>query len=207
MNNLPLPGDPLVHTFGSVVNPVSLDKDTSLIDAPVSGREIMPRFTKFQPRRELAKDKTPEKDDKQQVAIAAVVGLRLMGLSYIDIAGMFNVTLDDINQLINSPSAQFTFEHMYRAMINTNADNVQGRIASYAHKAIDTVIELMENNETRDDVRLKASQDILDRSGANAEQFFAETNNIGTQEDELRIVMMDEEADSSKSITVTLKRK
>lgn len=204
--DLPAPGDPLVHSFGSITMPTRVENDTALTDARTETREIIPRFSKYQPVREIHVDKNPEKDTRQQVAIAAVIGLRLMGLSIIDIAGMFNVHSDEITKICNSSPAQGSFERMYKAMINSNADNVQGRIASYAHKAIDTIIGLMDGEKVPDIVKLKAGQDILDRSGANAEQFFAAKDDNSGLGDELRIVMMDEEGEHEK-ISVTLKRK
>jgi hypothetical protein len=64
---------------------------------------------------------------------------------------------------------------------------------------------MINDEDTRDDVRLKAAQDILDRSGAHPDQFFGETSKSQQNDDELRIVIMDEESKKER-VTVELKR-
>jgi len=205
MVELAKPGDPLAVGTKGFVAPISLETDTELVEITRS-REILPNFLNFVPTKEISIDQLPEKDQKEQLAIAAMVSARLMGLSEVDIADMFGVSLAEITKLSKKPATQLTFERMFLALINTNADNIQGRIASYANTAVTTVVELMEDAETRSDVRLKAAQDILDRSGANPEQFFAQNQAAGRQEDELIITMM-EEGQEKEKVRVEIKRK
>lgn len=197
------PGDPFINGLRGEVQPKDLDTG---LNAPQTSRDLLPRFLKFVPVREMALSETPEKDLKDQAVIAAVVGLRLMGLGLHDIAEVLDTKVVMLEELLQKPSTQASFEAMFMALINNNADNLQARIASHAGRALDTVVELMDDEEVRADVRLKAAQDIMDRSGANAEQFFGQKRNDLTQEDELKITYMNESGNAEK-VSVTLKRK
>lgn len=202
MVNLALPGDPYVTGFGHVV----VAKDEELEQFAGRSREVLPSLLRFTPVKMRKKDDCPEKDVKTQAGLNAVIAFRIMGFDVIDIAEFFECTIAEINEMLMRPAAQRTFEMMFVNFINHNADNLQGRISSYAHKAVDTVIELMNGDKTRDDVKLKAAQDILDRSGANAEQFFNAENKGSRAEDELQITFMSE-TDEREKINVTIRRK
>lgn len=205
MPELARPGDPLIHGIGRTFDPIRTEDDTPNIQMEEK-RSVLPRFEKFVPVKERTVEDMPERDTKEQMAMIALIGARLLGLDMYAIADMFGVDIDTVTSLVTKPATQATFERMFVALINHNADNIQGRIASYANKAVTTVVDLMEDTETRSDVRLKAAQDILDRSGANAEQFFAAGQDSGAHDDELKIVVMDESGESEK-VRVEIKRK
>jgi hypothetical protein len=132
--------------------------------------------------------------------------MRLMGMTPLDISYVLNTSLENIQKIVRSPAAQTSFEKLYKNIINTNSDVVQGRIASHMNNAVDVVVSLMENIDTRDDVRLKAAQDVLDRGGTNPEHFFANDDGQGQSDDELKIVIMDEETGENR-VSVEINRK
>ena len=202
MANLALPGDPYVDGFGNVI----IQKGEELEQFAGRTREVLPSLQRFKPVRLRKRDDCPEKDHKTQAGLNAIIAFRVMGFEIVDIAEFFEATIAEIEEMLARPAAQRTFEMMFVNFINHNADNLQGRISSYAHRAVDTVIALMEDVEVRDDVRLKASQDILDRSGANAEQFFAASDQGSRAEDELQITFMSE-GDAKDKIEVKIKRR
>lgn len=197
-------GDPFVAPSGQLIEQ-SFDTREAYVDT-VETRKILPNFSGIYVRQKLSLDHLPEPDAEQQVVVTAVIGLKLMGLSDVDITEILNTSLDNIQRIIKSPAAQATFERMYQNLISANATTVQGRIAAYADKAADTVFEMMTDTETRHDVRLKAAQDVLDRSGTHPDQFFTETTQTGGNDsDELRIVIMDD-AGEKERVKVDIKK-
>lgn len=202
MTNLPLPGDPLV-TINGTVKPL---EGNELEQTSYTDREVLPRITQFNPAYRMGLRDTPEKDTQEQTLVAAVIGLRLMGLDVSDIATMFKTGVHNINEILAKPATQISFEKMFLAIIGAKADHISGRIASYADKAVTTVVNLMEGGEKVPAiVKLKAAQDILDRSGTNAEQIFG-VNNKNHQEDELKITYVSKGKDDDK-LEISLKRK
>ena len=198
------PDDPFFTTIGKLVTSDGQRTNAEMGIEEYVSRNPVPLFRKFNPGREVGLDRTPEKDGKTQAGICAVVALRIMGLSIDDIAKLMGVTAHEIQDVVTMPATQRTFEMMFRGIINNNATTVQGKIAAYADRAVDTVVDLMSDEEVRDDVRLKAAQDILDRSGTHPDQFFAETEQQTQQDDELRITLLTE--DTPSRVEVSIKR-
>lgn len=201
MTNLPLPGDPLI-TMNGPVQPVEGDEDVS---QNYQSREVLPRFEGFNPVHRIGLKEVPEKDAQEQTLIAAVIGLRLLGLDISDVAMMFNTGIQNIKDIINRPSTQVTFEKIFMSIINAKADHISGRIASHADAAVNKIVTLMDDEKAPAIVQLKAAQDILDRSGTGADQLFG-INNKTQQEDELKITYVTKDGEQEK-LNVTFKRK
>lgn len=201
--DLPAPGDPYVYGTGNVVES---DSTVTYNVNEYIERSSIQRFTAFAPVNVIDPSKTPEADQQEQLAVVVVTALRLMGMDAPDIAEYTSVHLSEVERVMRLPSTQRTFEMILRNIIGNNANNIQGRLASYAGAAVDTVLELMNEKTTRDDVRLKAAQDVLDRSGTNANEFFNVKSEQQGREDELNIVFTDEGGEE-KGIKVNLKRK
>lgn len=196
-------GDPYISGSGTLIEPDNLPDEE--IIAVSEERRALPKISTILPQKDLGLDYLPEPDYKQQTVLAAVVGLKLMGVNAVNIAEIMDTDLETIERLTNSPATQKSFEYIFRNIIDSNSTAIQGRIAAYANGAVDTVKELMEDKDVRDDVRLKAAQDVLDRSGTNADQFFATNNETSQQDDELRIVVMDEQGENER-VRVDIKK-
>lgn len=203
MNKLPHPNDPYVTSSGNIITP---QKQTDTLLDGDDTRDVLPRLVKFTPVKVRHKDDRPEKDPKEQAVVNAVVAYVLMGFDVVDIAGFFDISVDDVTSIVKKPSAQRTFEMMFLAIVNNNASNVQGRIASHANKAVDVMLDLMNDTEQHGMVRYRAAADVLDRSGANAEQFFNAGKDNQRGDDELTITIMSEE-DTQSNIAVNIKRR
>lgn len=204
MSDLPLPGDPYIMGVGDVYTEDNKDVASTVDDT--LQRSVVQRFVTFAPVRKVSTDATPEADSDMQKAISLVIALRLMGMDNVSIAETAGVTVGEIDRISQLPATQHTFELMIRNVIGNNSNNIQGRIASHANGAIATVIELMEDVETRSDVRLKAAQDVLDRSGTGAREFFSNEMDQQGREDELNIVIMDDENEKER-VKINMKRK
>ncbi len=203
---LPKPGDPYVDKYGLVHHDDETGESYEISVEEYQERRKLPLFKYIKPAVERDLKSMPEADEKQQVVLSAIVGMRLMGLDFQDIAYSLNTTEDKIKDMMNEPSAQLTFEAIFKGLINTSADNVHGRISAHSNNAVSVILQLMNNTDTRDDVRLKSAQDILDRSGTNAEQFFSADQQSNIQEDELTINYMSD-GNREEKISVSYKRK
>jgi len=195
--------DPYIDGTGNLLMPKGIEAPDAF-DLEEK-RKILPIFRTLVVTKRTDLEDLPEPDGNQQTVISAVVGLKLLGLSDVDIADTMNTSLEQIQSIVKMPATQASFERIYQNIIHANSENVQGRIAAHANSAVDVVVAMMNDEDTRDDVRLKAAQDILDRSGAHPDQFFGETSKSQQNDDELRIVIMDEESKKER-VTVELKR-
>lgn len=197
---LPLPGDPLATQSGKVVKPATVD----VVDTTSDEANLFPKIAKFVAKRELSLEYLPETDYRQMAGIASVITLRLMGLSDVSISEITGAPVYVITEILEKPSTQQTFELIYKAIINRNAVGIHGRISSYATDAVDVVVGLMNKEDAPAIVRLKAAQDVLDRSGTNAEQVFG-INDTNKGSDELNIVIMNE-GEGTAHVEVNIKR-
>lgn len=197
------PGDPLVANDGSLIEPEHVSSMD--VGEVIEKRKVMPAFSQLAPTKQLSIEKLPEPDMQQQTVICAVVGLRLLGLSDVDIAETMNTSLEQLQRIVKLPATQTTFEKAYQNIIHAKSESIQGRIAAHAGEAVDTVFSLMGDEDIRDDVRLKAAQDVLDRSGTHPDQFFSDVTKHDQNDDELRIVFMDEETGQEK-VAVEIKK-
>lgn len=206
MTKLAEPGDPYVPGIGQVVVQNDDETFTNGTIAEYLAKQVLPQFQRFQPPREIDETLTPEADAQQQAGIAAIVALRIMGLPFDSIASMLGTSPDHVYKLVNQETTQRTFETIFKNIVSVQATTTQGKIASFADNAVNVVVSMMNDEKTRDDVRLKAAQDVLDRSGTNAEQFFAESKEPTAQDDELRITIMNDE-ETKQQVDVSFKRR
>lgn len=204
MAELAQPGDPLITTSGKIVEPadkIGLD----VVSAEATRRQILP-FDKYRPAKDLKPTKIPEADPQEQSLITLIVGYRLMGLSDTDMADYMGVSLAKVQEIVAKPSVQKTFELIVKGVIDTNSVLIQGRISSHANSAANVVVDLMEDKDIRPDVRLKAAQDVLDRSGTHADQFFRETDDRSGQNDSIIIETYVGSDDDTPSTRVTVNK-
>jgi hypothetical protein len=201
--NLANEDDPFIDGSGKLIEPAKTP-DIEISNS-IEKRKVLPLLSSLQMHKKVSADNLPEPDKQQQTVICAVVSLKLLGVSDVDIAEITKTSLNQIQSIVRKPAAQQTFEKIYQNLISINSTTVQGRIAAHADRAVDVVLDMMENVDVRDDVRLKAAQDILDRSGTNPDQFFAETVANNQSNDELRIVIMDESGERER-VKVDFKR-
>lgn len=206
MSNLPRPGDPLVTGLGKIVEDQDVAQTGAVTADEYTERTTIVAFDQFKPHKEITRNDLPAGEEEDQKQASIVVGLRLIGLSFQDIAEVLRVPIHVVNDIAATQGTRHTFNAAVRNIINANSDSIQGRISSYANSAVTTVVGLMEDKETRADVRLKAAQDVLDRSGTNADQFFAADKADNHSDDELKIVMMEDENDKP-SVSINIKRK
>lgn len=175
-------GDPLVTDRGKIVPAVdSSTRDFSL---------VVPDIKNFQPRVRRSSKELPAEPQTQTV-INAVLVYKLLGMSENEMSVRLGTDIKDILHVITLPAFQETFELLHGELLTANSNSLQARLASYAGRAIENVMDLAdykpeqevitddEGNETVKEnwkvpaiVVLKANQDVLDRSGLHPDTLF-----------------------------------
>ncbi len=111
--------------------------------------------------------------------------------------------MEDLRRVKHHIAYQETFDVLFHEFININSTSLQAKIASFAGTALDNVMTIASESK-HDLAKLKANQDLLDRSGLHPEHLFGKFKD-DEGFDSLKIVIQDGE-DKSMNIDVDLKR-
>lgn len=181
------PGDPLVVGMNKMLVPDGSEpRDYSL---------TVPILSKYVPKVRRSGKELPA-DGQTQTVINAVLVYKLLGMTANEMSHCLGTTIEQIEHVMNLPAFQETFELLFSEILSVNSGSLQARIASYAGNAAEKVMELSsyrpqpkvrkdeEGNEVTEEgdwkvppiVVLKASQDILDRTGLSADTLFGKGN-------------------------------
>src|SRR5262245_19004611 len=155
---LPRPGDPLVLANGRIIQPESVAK-LGVIDPEII--DVEPKDFKPIAVRNMA-DFAAE--PKMVVACGAVLALTMMGVSDREIMETLRFSDEQMHRARTHEVYTEMFNAFYTELINANSNSLQARIAAYAHGALSNVAHIAATAK-RDDVRLTANRDILDRAG------------------------------------------
>lgn len=131
-------------------------------------------------------------------AVACTLVYTLYGIGDYDIAEAMKITIDDVKKLKKHSAYTEAFSVMSGEFINANSDLLASRLAAHAGTAIDNVVALA-NGAKKENVKLSANQDILDRNGVTAKDNAAKGL---MQKSELRIIHVDGEVEVSMTHTM-----
>lgn len=201
MSNLARPGDPYVTDKGDVV----LDGETGAMNALPRADMVLgaPLAKNIVPKNRTTIADMPA-EAKLQTAINCVIVYQLLGLSENEISHIIHVPLEDIKRIKNHIAFQETFDILFHEMVNVNSNSLQSKIAAFAGDALNNVMTIARESK-HEIAKLKANQDILDRSGLHPEHLFGKHK---TDEgfDSLKIVIQDGE-DQKMNVDIDIKRK
>lgn len=155
---LPKPGDPLVTASGEIIYPDSLS-DHGLADP--QPLDVEPKDFRAITTRNM-EDFAAE--PRMVVACSAILTMTMLGISDREIMDTLKFSDEQLTMARNHEVYVECFNACYRELINANSASLQARIAGYAHGALSNVVEIAKSAR-RDDVRLAANRDILDRAG------------------------------------------
>jgi hypothetical protein len=201
MPALARPGDPYVTDKGDVMlegegQPMNaLPRADSVLGAPLA-KHIVPKS-----RRNVADLPAP---GKLQTAINVVLIYQLLGLSENEIAHLVDTSIADIQKIKSHIAYQETFDALFHEFISVNSNSLQSKIAAFAGDALDNVMDIAKSSK-HEMAKLKANQDILDRSGLHPEHLFGK-NKEEDGFDSLKIVVQSGE-DKEMSVDVDIKRR
>jgi len=189
---LPKPGDPYVTTRGKVL---AAKGDGTEIDTFPSADVSIGSGTarNHVPSKRRSITELPA-EPRTQTALTVVLFYSLFGLSDNEIAHTVNISVSDVKKLKSLDAYQETYDLLFWEMIHSNGQSLVAKIAKAAPAALDEVINLGKN-AVNENAKLKANQDILDRSGLHPEVLFGKQ--AGDNLDGLKIVVR--KADDDKT--------
>lgn len=200
------PGDPYIDIRGNVVQP----KKTvgSVRPMKLATSTSVPIASAYQStvRRSI---KELFAEPQTQSVINAVLMYSLLGMTSNEIAHLLDTSVVDVQHIVDLPAYQETFEALFREIISANSNSLQARISAYAANAVENVMELADVSNDDEHVpaivKLKANQDILDRSGLSTDALFGK----GSQDDSSNTLQIQivEAADSHTNININVGKK
>ena len=191
-SSLPRYGDPLVTPDGLTVFPereITPQDETT----PVTVEGPPPEDFRPKSARVLRDLSAPT---KAMTGVAIVYAYTMLGVSDAEICDSLLMTKDQVEHVRGHRAYAELFDAVLSELVNTNSAFLRGRIASYAHVAVDKVGFLAKNSK-KEDIALRASQDILNRSGVRPEDLAKSQHD---QHTEFRIVIEGRKGDSKVSI-------
>lgn len=158
---LPKPGDPMVMADGRILQPQSM-ADIGLTDP--QPMDVEPKDFRALNTRNM---EDLAGDQRMVVACAAVLTMTMLGISDREILEVLRIDSERLLSIREHEVYADCFNASYKELINANSSSLQARIAAYAHGALSNVAKIAATAK-RDDVRLTANRDILDRAGTKA---------------------------------------
>lgn len=176
-------GDPLITEKGERVDP----------DGYANGRPIRQEppplvidAATFRPMKRRTMKELPATIGMMN-GIGAIFMYTLMGVGDREIADALKVTVVEVEAIRHSPAYKECFDGIVGEFINKDSDLLAARIAAYSHDALDVVGTIAMNGK-KEETRLKASVDLLDRAGVKAKE--VEQRKHVNSGNELRIVIV-----------------
>lgn len=176
-------GDPLITDKGIKIEPEGYANGRPL---PSEKPALVLDASSFRPMRKRNIKELPA-DTNMMNGVAVVFLYTLMGVGDREIADTLRVTVPEVEAVRQHSAYRECFDAIVGEFINKNSDLLAARIAAYSHSALDVVGSISMNGK-KEETRLKASTDLLDRAGVRAKDV-AERNS-GSKANELRIVIV-----------------
>lgn len=201
MPALARPGDPYVSDKGDVI----LDGDRTPMDALPRADSVLgaPIAKHVVPKAHNTIADLPA-EQNLQTAVNAILVYHLLGLSDNEIGHILHIPLEDVKRVKSHIAYQETFDTLFHEMININSNSLQSKIAAFAGDALENVMGIATNSK-HDLAKLKANQDLLDRSGLHPEHLFGK-HKEDDGFDSLKIVIQDGE-DKDTKVNINLNRR
>jgi hypothetical protein len=179
--DLPRPGDPLVLANGITVEP---DKFDEVDEAPAPLQQVKLNAAQFRAQHKRSINELPDRPDVIN-AMAAVLMYTILGLSDQEISAIVGITRAEVALARKHSAYEECFNAMVSELINANSEVLSSRLAAHAHIALNQVTKLS-TKAKKEETRLSASRDILDRAGVRPQDVAART---AVQKNELRIII------------------
>lgn len=187
------PGDPLLTSRGLSILPdrrPSADEQ-EFEDVPIS-------LNTFKPTKQRTLSELPA-GVRELRGIACVLMFTLLGVGDREIADGLGINMADLRSIRAHQGYDECMGMVVEELINVNSSNLAARIAAMSQSALGQVYEIAMHAK-KDETKLTANRDLLDRSGAGIKELNAKR---GTSDRALRIIMVDDD-DGSRTVDITV---
>lgn len=171
------PGDPYINSRGARFEPEVYMPDMD--EAPIA-----PVAKEFKSSKRKTMREMPAPVSVMN-GIACVFAYTIMGLGDREMADALKITTEHIKKLREHTAYSEYFQAVFHEFINANAETVHARLASYGHFAL-TNIHTIAKGAKKEETRLTANRDLMDRGGWTARNNLERAN--GMSKGDLRIV-------------------
>lgn len=156
------PGDPLVMANGRIIQP-----EGSAIDVESKVTKLSSKTFRASKRRTI---KELPAIPGMVNAISCVLFYTMLGVGDREISEALKITTDDLKNIRKSPAYEECFQLIAEEFVSANSNLISARIAAYSHDALTSVADVAFNGK-KEEVRLRASTDLLDRAGHAPREF------------------------------------
>lgn len=175
--SLARPGDPYVMADGQVYQPAKMARDVT---------EGQPKLTPktFKPTARRSLKELPA-DAAILNGVACVIMYTVLGIGDREIAAAMKVDTDSVKKIKAHHAYAECFDSVVSEFVSANSDLLHARLAAYSHDALTGVADIAFNGR-KEENRLRAGMDILDRGGITKK----DTRTINNVMNELRITIV-----------------
>lgn len=192
--SLARPGDPLITLKGDVVEPENKPTKKEKIKLDVKDK-IDPALYRPSKRRII---KELPAAPNVITGIGAVFVYTMMGIGDRELSETLGTTVEYINELRSHPAYAECFTAIHAEFINSNSELLTSRIAAAAQGALTNVIDIADSGK-KEETRLSASKDILDRAGVRPKD---QEQRASMSISDLRIIIVDGNQSNNLDIKV-----
>lgn len=189
-------GDPLVTDKGQTIHPEGYVNGKPL---PKEKPNLVLDATSFRPLKKRNLKELPAEVGTIN-GVAAVFMYTMLGVGDREIGDALGIDVRRIEDVRAHSAYKECFDVIVDTFINKNSELLAARIAAYSHSALDVVGHLSVHAH-KEETKLKASTDILDRAGVKAKDN-AERMSQNSRS-ELRIIVVDGKKDVSLDVNLT----
>lgn len=173
------PGDPYVDIKGQVYHPLGSEEKIKSDQFKVDAK-------KFKTNRKRSLKELPALPAVMK-GVSCVLTFTLLGLGDRDIAEGLGISVEEVKAIRKMPSYSESFDLVSAAFIDANSDFIHARLAGFSNECL-TQLATIAVAGKKEENRMRASADILDRAGYTAK---AGQNKSSDGGNELRIVISD----------------
>lgn len=183
------PGDPYVAPDQSVVPPEPINRTK----VPTGTQTIDPETFKPVERRTLKDLPAPV---NQVNGVACIFMYTMLGIGDREIAGALKISLEEVRGIRKHSAYIECFNTVVGTFIDANSDHIHSRIAAYSHGALSQIAKVAFFG-SKENLKLRASQDLMDRAGHQRKDANARSDGIMN---ELRIIVVEGEGKVNVSL-------
>lgn len=189
-------GDPLVTETGQKIDPEGYASGRPVKEAPPA--MVLDAET-FRPTKKRSLKELPAEASLIN-GVGAIFMYTMLGVGDREIADALKITVTQVEEVRRHSAYKECFDIVVDGFINKNSDLLAARVAAYSHSALDVVGSIAMNGK-KEETKLRASIDLLDRAGVKPKDVAERNSN--NKSNELRIIVVDGAKDVNLNIDLT----